>query len=467
MSTHYPHFSRGKASLSLVRLGLPILVTQWAQMGISTSNIIQAGHFSTTALAAVSLGASLWVPVMVLMNGIMMGLTPIIAPLYGGRRFDEMREPLQQMGWLALFAGALSVIIMTLGLPRLLHIMSVSPDVQHAATQYLWATAPGLPALALYFTLRCLSEGLNHTRPALYFSLLELGFSIVVGLLLVNGPWQLGAVGCGLAATTAMWVGFISMAIYVHRARIYKPIRLWQEGLQWPRPRAMFRLLKVGTPIGISIFSEVTMFSVIALLISVYGTVTIAAHELVLNLTAILFMVPMSLGIAMTIRVGTRLGEGSPYLARKEAWNGMLIAAVVAALNITLVGGLHRTLLSLYTDNGAVLALAVVLIRFALLFQLSDALQAGLGGALRGYKDTRAVMVITLIAYWPIGIGSGVLLGYGIPGLYHGLGIYGFWLGLVISLTSSAIMLLLRMLKVGRSLAPPSRTFKRMTPPVE
>ncbi|MGJ8515242.1 MATE family efflux transporter [Carnimonas bestiolae] len=463
-----PEFNRKSASASLIRMSMPILVGQLAQMGISTGNVILAGHSSTVDLAAVSLGASLWVPLLVLMNGILMGLTPVIAQLFGARRFADMADPVQQNCWIALCCGIIAAVLIYLVAPSLLALMSVPDDVQQAATRYLEVMAFGMPGLAFYFALRSWSDGLNHTKPGLWISLLGLAASIAVGVLLVPGiaglP-RLGAVGCGLASAVSMWVSALCMWRYVAKAKVYRPVEVWKNGLQPPRLSSIMALLKVGLPIGVAVFSEVTMFSVIALLISVYGTITIAAHELALNITGVLFMVPMSLGIALTIRVGTRLGEQLPRTARKEAWNGMLLAVLGALINALIIWLFARQILAIYTSNADVMALALNLLHLTMIFQLSDSLQAGLAGALRGYKDTRAVMLITLTAYWPIGIGSGVVLGYGVGDAFEGFGIYGFWTGFIISLTSAAVLLAMRLHRVARRHAPPSWLLKETPAP--
>jgi len=452
---------------SLVRLGLPICGAQLAQAGMSASDVIMSGRASATDLAAVSVGASLWVPLMLLMTGTLMGVTPIVAQQAGAERFDQVRGKVHQALWVALVLGCLSALAMTLGAKAIFQLMEIPAEVASLATDYLKAAAFGIPAVAFYQALRAFSDGMHHTRPSLWMSLVGLAVNIPANYLLIyGGPGlvdlfgsktplflqqlpALGAFGCGIATAVSMWAMCLGMVWYTTRSRAYAPVVLWEAPTP-PRLRDIAELVYIGLPIGLAIFFEVTLFTVITLFVAYLGEITVAAHQIALNVTSILFMLPLSLSMALTVRVSNRLGAGNLAEARFVAWNGIGVGFVLALFNSALIWLLAKPVVSLYTGNTEVQTLAMSLILLAMLFQISDSLQVNLAGALRGYKDTRVVMGITLFSYWLVGLGCGHLLGRGLDGVFHALGIYGYWIGLNAGLTSAATLLAWRLWSVSR-----------------
>ncbi|WP_110641850.1 MATE family efflux transporter [Salinicola sp. CPA57] len=467
MSTANHFYRCRRETASLVRLALPVCGAQLAQAGMSASDVIMSGRASATDLAAVSVGASLWVPLMLLMTGTLMGVTPIVAHRAGAGDFDQVRGKVHQALWVALVLGCLSALAMTLGARAIFQLMQIPADVAGLAIEYLSAVAFGIPAVALYQALRAFSDGMLHTRPALWMSLVGLAVNIPANFLLIyGGPglvelWgddiptllqqlpALGALGCGIATAISMWAMCLGMVWYTTRSRAYAPVSLWASPTP-PRWKDIAELLYIGLPIGLAIFFEVTLFTVITLLVAYLGEITVAAHQIALNVTSILFMLPLSLSMALTVRVSNRLGAGNMAEARFVAWNGIGVGFALALLNSLLIWLLAAPVVSLYTNNVEVRTLAMSLILLAMLFQISDSLQVNLAGALRGYKDTRVVMGITLLSYWFVGLGCGHLLGRGMDSTFASLGIYGYWIGLNAGLTTAAGLLAWRLWRVSR-----------------
>lgn len=463
------HRSR-RETASLVRLSLPICGAQLAQAGMSASDVIMSGRASATDLAAVSVGASLWVPLMLLMTGTLMGVTPIVAHQAGAGRYDQVRGKVHQALWVALVLGCLSALAMTLGARAIFELMQIPAGVASLANDYLQAAAFGIPAVAIYQALRAFSDGMHHTRPALWMSLVGLAVNIPGNYLLIyGGPGltrllgentpemlqqlpALGALGCGIATAISMWTMCLGMIWYTTRSRAYAPVSLWESPTP-PNWKDIGELLYIGLPIGLAIFFEVTLFTVITLLVAYLGDITVAAHQIALNVTSILFMLPLSLSMALTVRVSNRLGAGNATEARFVAWNGTAVGLVLALFNSLLIWLLAAPVVDLYTENAEVRTLAMSLILLAMLFQISDSLQVNLAGALRGYKDTRVVMGITLFSYWLVGLGSGHLLGRGLEG-QDALGIYGYWIGLNAGLTTAALLLAWRLWRVSQRRLP-------------
>lgn len=447
-----------RESRTLLRLALPICGAQLAQSGMSAVDVIMAGRASATDLAAVSVGSSLWLPLMLFMTGALMGLTPIVAQLLGAGRHTAIRPYVHQALWIALCLGGLSALLLWFGVGPVFRFMGVPEQVAQLSAGYLAAVAFGMPGVGLYQALRAFSDGMNHTRPALWISLLGLAINIPCNYVLIYGgpglvsllgdgmpawiaAWPaLGAVGCGVATAISMWVMCLAMIGYTYRARAYGAVRLWHSPVP-PQRRDIQELLYVGVPIGVAIFVEVTLFTLIALFVARLGEVVVAAHQIALNYTSILFMLPLSLSMALTVRVGNTLGRGTAQEARFVAWNGVVVCLLVALLNDAILWMTASPILALYTSNTEVHALAMSLVTLAMLYQISDSLQVNLAGALRGYKDTRIVMLITLFSYWLIGLAGGHLLGRGIDGYLAPMGVHGYWLGLCAGLTVAALLL--------------------------
>ncbi|HBS84688.1 MATE family efflux transporter [Vreelandella alkaliphila] len=448
---------------TLVALALPICGAQLAQAGMSVVDVIMTGRHNATDLAAVSVGSSLWMPLMLFMTGTLMGLTPIVAHLLGGKRNSDIRPAVHQALWVALVLGFTAAILLWTVVTPIFELMGVPPAVARESAAYLSAVAFGMPGIALFQALRAFSDGMNHTRPALWISLVGLTVNIPSNYLLIYGgdglvnllgdglpsalqqlP-ALGAFGCGIATALSMWTMAVAMALYTRKGHAYQSVSIWQT-LTPPTLSGIRELVVVGMPIGVAIFVEVTLFTLIALFIASFGEVTVGAHQIALSFTSILFMLPMSLSMALTVRVGNTLGQQRSAMARTVAWNGIVISVIVAVINSTLLWFTAVPVISLYTSNADIQALALTIISLAVIFQLSDSLQVNLAGALRGYKDTRIVMVITVLSYWIVGLGGGHWLGtHGLGGMSAPLGVHGYWMGLIAGLSTAALLLAWRL----------------------
>ncbi len=461
---------------TLVALALPICGAQLAQAGMSVVDVMMTGRHNATDLAAVSVGSSLWMPLMLFMTGTLMGLTPIVAHLLGGQRNNDIRPAVHQALWVALALGITAAGLLWVAVTPIFELMNVPPGVAQESAAYLSAVAFGMPGIALFQALRAFSDGMNHTRPALWISLVGLAVNIPFNYLLIYGgdglvnllgtgipnslqqlP-ALGAFGCGIATAISMWTMDIAMALYTRRGNTYRSVSLWEQ-LTPPQWAGIRELVVVGVPIGVAIFVEVTLFTLIALFIASFGEVTVGAHQIALSYTTILFMLPMSLSMALTVRVGNTLGQRRLAMARKVAWNGITISVIVAAINSTLLWFTAPTVISLYTSNTEIQALALTIIALAVIFQLSDSLQVNLAGALRGYKDTRIVMVITVLSYWIVGLGGGHWLGaYGLGVVSEPMGVHGYWIGLIAGLSTAAILLAWRLKTISQQESPSNVT---------
>jgi len=435
----------GTEAYSLLKLATPIIIAQLANTAMGFVDTVMAGRVSPQDLAAVALGNSIWVPVFLLMTGILLATTPKVAQRYGAGTHTEIGPLVRQALWLALGVG-LAAAVLLWNAEIILILMNVDPDLIEPSMGYLRAVACGFPAVALYHVLRCFSDGLGHTRPSMVIGLCGLALNIPLNYIFIYGKLGLpamGGVGCGWATALVMGFMFLSMLWWVKWAPFYQPSKIFSH-FEWPQWPVLKRLLSVGLPIGISVFAESSIFAVIALLIGGLGATVVAGHQIALNFSSMVFMIPYSLGMAATVRVGQALGRGEPREARFAAGVSMGAALAYACLSASLMLLLREQIAQIYTPDPAVIAVATTLLVYSALFQFSDAIQVTAAGALRGYQDTRVTMILTLFAYWGIGLPVGYALGLsdwlGAPS-----GPSGLWQGLVVGLTCAGGMLAVRL----------------------
>lgn len=444
---------------SLTRLALPIWGAEIAQMAISLISISMIGHYSTLDQAAVSVGVALWVPLFLLIAGSFSGLTSVIAHHFGAHQPHKTRHDMWQMMWITLVLGLGITLLLWWLTPSLMTLFHAPPELAMAGEHYIYALLVGLPALMGYLLLLAYSNGLNHTRPNLLFNVLAIAINVPLTYLMIHGgsvltslpfnvpQWALslpahGARGCGIASAITYWIILLSMLAYTMRHRVYNEIQLWKRPIapHWAR---ISELLRTCLPLGVSVLAEVTLFTMVALLCAPLGAQVVAAHEITTQLIGLMFMTPMSFGIAVMIKLSTYRGLQQHQLARRTALLGIGMAVGIAIINDAFLLIFGRQLLGIFTSDDQVLTLALRLMLLGMVFQLSDALQVTLSAILRGYKDNRIVMYITVLSYWAVGMVIGVVLAQ--YGIHEPWGVFGYWIGMTVGLTLAAVLLGLRL----------------------
>ena len=435
---------------ALIWLALPILAAQMSQTLLGFVDTAMAGRVSAVDLAAVALGNSFWIPTFLFLTGVLMIITSKVAAHSGAGRLAETGPLVRQGVWLGLVLGSLAGLALCAVEP-VLHWAQIAPELMPKTVGYIRAVALGFPAIGMYQALRGMTDGLSRTKPGMVIGLLGLLLNVPANYVLVYGKFglpEMGGVGCGVATTIVMWFMLGCMVIYLKRSKIYAACRLF-ERFEWPRWSVQRGLLGLGLPIGISLFSETSMFALIALLIGSLGAVVVASHQVALNFTSLVFMVPFSLGLAITVRVGHNLGMQGARAGLFAAKVGIVVSLLCATVAATFIYLLTDWLPYIYTNNPEVIALSSALLVYAAIYQFSDSVQVACAGALRGYQDTRIPMLLTMIAYWVVGLPSGYLLGltevFGPPE-----GPAGFWKGLILGLSAAALFLSIRLAVVGK-----------------
>lgn len=440
-------------SRRLIRLATPVLVAQVAQTAMTLIDTIMAGQVSATDLAAISVASSFWLPVILLVQGVIMAITPIVAQLNGARKTAEIPHEINQGLWLGLCTIPPAMLMLYVS-PLLMQFMAVEPLLVAKTQGYLHAMAWGVPAYVCYQILRNYTEGLSHTVPTMFISFMGLLLNIPLNYVFIYGKFgmpALGGVGCGVASASVFWCMLAAMLCYVRKAAPYEAVRLFQ---QWDRPNwtRINRIFRLGLPIALALFCEVTLFTVVALLLAPFGAQTVASHQVALNFSSLIFMLPLSLGIAVTIRVGHAVGEHQGDQARLAALTGLGVglSLVLFTASLTIFG--RHWIAGQYTSDPAVLQLAAHLMLYAALYQFSDTIQVICSGALRGYKDTKAIFYITMVAYWMLGMPTGIILGL-TDWFCPKMGPAGFWIGFIVGLSGAALMLGARLRLISRRFA--------------
>ena len=436
---------------ALLALGLPIMATQLLQHGLSFVDIVMAGNASAVDLAAVSLGAAIYLPIFLFVSGVLVVLSALVSHAAGAETPERAVIETHQGAWLGVVLGLVGLLLCQQG-AWLLGSVDVLPEVRDKAVAYLAAAGYSLPAVGLYQALRSYCEGFGRTRAVMLFTGAGFLLNIPADYALVFGAGPLpaqGGVGCGWATSTVNWVILLFAWYYTRfqapQVRLPSLYRAWQA----PDIAEIGHLLRLGIPIALAIFFEASLFSVMSLLVADLGTVVLAGHQIAYNLSATTYMVPLAMGVAISVRAGYFLGRQEPGRARLACKIGMGLSIAFACLCAAAIVLSREAIAAFYSSNAEVRQVAEGLLLMAALFQIPDAIQASAAGALRGYRDTRAIMLATLGAYWGLGLPLGYLLARGL-GPFPIQGVWGYWDGLIIGLSAAAVVLILRLQRVSR-----------------
>ena len=435
----------------LLGLAIPVILAQVAQTSMGFVDTIMAGSVSATDMAAVAIGTSIWLPVILFGQGLLLALTPTVAHLNGSGRRNKIIFQVHQAIWLAIFLSILTIIILWNAGLLLRHMSDMDPLLADKAARYLHALMWGAPGYLLFQVLRNQCEGLSRTKPGMVLGFIGLLFNIPLNYIFIYGHFgmpALGGVGCGVATASVYWVMFLVMRFWVKRMPALKDVN-HLDVRSAPDRKILMRLFWLGLPVALALFFEVTLFAVVALLVSPLGIVDVAGHQIALNFSSLMFVLPMSMGVAATIRVGYRLGQGDAAQAKVAAWTAQGVGIGLACITAFFTIVFRHKIALLYNDDPQVVLLAAHLMLLAGIYQFSDSVQVIGSGILRGYKDTRSIFFITLVAYWVLGLPGGYLLAL-TDVFVPRMGPAGFWCGFIIGLTAAAIMMIWRIIRVQR-----------------
>ncbi len=434
----------------LVRLASPLLAAQIFTTGMGVVDTVMSGNYHADDLAAVAVGNSIWLPIYLFLCGLMIASTSMVARYHGARQPQQIVETVQQSLWLAMLVAALAMVLLC-NVEPLLRLMQAEERLISISSDYLAAVAVGAPGAALFASLRAFSEGMGRTYPFMFASLLAFLLNIPLNYALIYGRWgmpEMGGAGCGWATAFSLWVQALVVLAYTSKPARYDLVR-WYTGLRWPQPARIWAIARLGVPIALAVFAEVSIFSVIALMLVPLGTLAVASHQIALSTSYLIFMLPLSLAQALTIRVGYFLGQQRQSHANAVAVTGVVASILLALISMSLLLLFRHTVVDWYTTDPEVHLLAAGLFVWMACYQLPDHIQVSCNAILRGYQDTRVPLGLVLICYWlialPLGYGAGVAGWFGEP-----MAAAGFWLALLVGLTGSCLLLGGRLLWLSR-----------------
>ncbi|HZG56274.1 MATE family efflux transporter [Paenibacillus sp.] len=428
----------------------PILVTQVGYHAMNLFDTIMSGRAGTDDLAGVAIGANLWMPAFVALTGVLLAVTPIVSQLVGAGRPERIASSVMQAVYLSAAIGALVIGLGAVAVEPILDAMRLDGAVHDIAKRYLVGLSWGILPLFVSGVIRNYFDAQGYTRVTMAIVLFAVPCNIAINYVLIFGKLgfpRMGGVGAGYATAVTYWIVLAISLWFCFRLDAVRGQGLFRR---WPAPslRAFKELLSVGVPIGLSIFFEASIFAVVTLLMgSTFDTATIASHQAAITFAGMMFMLPLSISMALTILVGFEVGAGRTADAKQYSRIGVTAAiGIIAAAAVALYFN-RGFVASWFTSSPDVASLTAQFLVFVIFFQLSDAAQASLQGALRGYKDVTVPFVTALVAYWGIGIPTGYALSW------TTLGPFGYWIGITAGLTVAAAGFAVRLRLVQRRAA--------------
>jgi len=399
----------------LIRIATPIGLAQLAQTGMGTVDVIMAGRVSSADVGGVGIGASIWLPLVLFGQGLLLALPPTISYLNGSGQRHRIAHQVRQGLWIS-FLVMIPLAFIIYHNDFILQFMNMDAHMADVTMNYLRAM-------------------LN----------IPLNYMFIYGKF---GAPALGGVGCGVATAIVNWAMAILMITYSAKNYNERSLKVFEKIIEKPDIKTLKKLTALGLPIAIALCSEVSLFALSSLLLSPLGADVVASHQIALNTSAVAFMFPMSIAMAATILVAQELGNHAPQKAKIMAHAAIILGLIAASVLALVIWVFSAEIAALIVgDNATVIALSGSLLAMAAIYQFSDSVQVVVSGILRGYKDTKIILYITLLAYWGVGIPVGYILSR-TDWIVPSIGAKGFWVAFIIALTIAAALLFMRMRKI-------------------
>jgi len=423
-----------------IHLSIPIVVGQLGQMLMGVVDNIMVGKLGAIPLAAASIANSLFMLIMVVGFGLTMAVTPLTAMACGAGKDKECGVVLRQ-GILVNLLSGMILCALTFFLSETIPYLNQPPEIVAPASLYMKILGVSILPLMLFQSFRQFAEGVSFLKPAMVITLLANIVNVMANWIFIYGNLgvpALGLTGAGIATTGSRVFMAVALMVVVTRSskmRRFDPFLNFRK-IDFPMMR---RLLSIGIPAGLQYFFEVSAFSASAIMIGWMGTTALAAHQIALNIAHISFMVAMGISSAATIRVSNAVGRQDIHGTRMAGFSAAVLCALFMASAGLLFILFRYFLPTLYISDKAVIDITASLLIIVAFFQISDGTQAVGIGILRGITDMKIPTLITLVAYWVMGLPSGYILAFGFD-----MGIFGVWYGLLISLTASGLFMMMR-----------------------
>jgi len=431
----------------MLRLSGPLIVNFLAVAGMHFADAVMAGRLGADALAAVAIGGSVWLIGFSFSLGLLMAISPIVARHFGAGQYDLIGRYVRQGIYLAFVLGLPLIVAAQYAVEPLLTWIGIDAEFRGLTVGYVKAIMFGAPGIFIFLVLRFTTEGLGHTRPIMFTSVIALSCNVFLNYVLMFGKFgapALGVVGCGIASAISMWLVAGALALYMLLSPFYRRFDLFSRVAPL-RMSVLREMIVLGVPIAITITAEAGLFGAVSILMGTRGVEITAAHQIAINFASTMFMIPVALSSASTIRVGQLLGAGNLRGARVSGAVGIGLCALFMAISALFMLVFRDVVVSLYTDDAAVRSIAISLLLMAAIFQVADGVQIGAAAALRGYKDTRVPMFVNMFAYWVLAFPLAFLaaITFKAPPNYT-------WGGFIVGLGTAAILLTWRYNRISK-----------------
>lgn len=440
-----------KEMKKLIPLALPVLVVNLSIVGMGAVDAIVAGRAGVTDMAAVALGSSVYLPVALFACGVLMIIGPVIANMRGKSHESRVGYMTNHGLWLALMLSLVSMPVIYV-LRNVFGWISDDAAMCRMASAYMFAIMWGLPANLGFVALKSLNEGSNMTRPAMYVGLCGLLLNIPLNYMFVFGMYgfpRMGGAGCGAATAVIFYIEFLLMFLLVYFNPKHRPYR--RQIISWrrPTPSVITHLVRLGVPIGVSQLCEVMLFCAAALVLAPLGETQVASHQIAGNVGGLVFMLPLSVGLAASIRVAYHHGRNDLAGTRSAILSSYVLVLTICLCTFGGITLFREQIVHLYNDSELIVSTASVLLVLAAAYQLPDCLQVLSVGVLRGFRDTASITFITFFSYWMVGFPACYILAR-TDWIVPAMGARGIWTGFIIGLSVAAVLLLWRVRRTTR-----------------
>ena len=445
----YPTHQFKDKFVLFLKIFFPILIYQFANYSASFVDTTMTGQYNTMDLAGVSTATSLWNPFFTFLTGIVSAMVPIIGHHLGRGKKEEVASDFYQFIYLAFGLSLVLLGMVVFLAPPVLTNIGLEAQVAAVAVSYLWYLSIGIIPLLLFSVIRSLLDSLGLTKLSMYLMLLLLPLNSGFNYLLIYGAFgfpELGGAGAGLGTSLAYWV-LLGISILV----LFKQERLKALHLEKRIPLNIDKIkegVRLGLPIGGTVFAEVAIFSVVGLIMAKFSSLIIASHQSAMNFSSLMYAFPMSISSAMAIVVSYEVGAKRFEDAKIYARLGRITALIFAGFTLSFLYIFRDRVASLYGNDSQFIETTAVFLTYSLFFQLADTFAAPLQGILRGYKDTIIPFYLGLIGYWGVAIPLGYLLDQATA-----LGAFAYWIGLIASLIVSGCLYQWRLKTVMKRLS--------------
>jgi multidrug resistance protein, MATE family len=437
-----------------LKLAVPLALTQLGHIAMMTTDLALIGRLGDEAVAAAALAHTVYFVTFTFGMGLVSAVAPLAAQAFGARNPRLVRRSLRVGLWTALLIS-LPMMAFPLFGEQILLMLGQPPPTAHLAQRYLFGLAWGITPSLSFLAIRGFMGAINRPEPGMWIMLAAIPANAVLVYLLIHGELglpRLELFGAGLATTTINFAMFLAGLWFAHRRRPFRKYHVL--GRIWRIDRTRMRqLIVIGAPISISFLLEYGLFAVAALLMGLISTTALAAHQIALQVTAILFMVPFGIGMAATVRVGHAVGRNDAAAVKRAGLVATLLGTVlVSALTLAVILGRFAIARFFFGEGiesaGTVIELTATLLMVGATFFVADGIQTVAAGALRGMNDTRVPLLFAAISYWLIGFTSAYGLAFGAE-----FGAVGVWIGLSCGTAVYAILLVSRFRLLANRLA--------------